>query len=448
MFTLSIRFLAATYRAIPWTPAEEAPLFEWPPAPWRLLRALSAAAEQQGVLETAWPILQPLREPPIYHLPPAAVGFPRAGTTNRPVGFVSLSPAGSTAYASWPLVHLEDKERAVLSNLLGHITYLGHSDVPVSMAVAPGLPADLFLYPCATALGPLPADEIALLAAGPDTDPKALHTRRPPEGVPRTAMLVHYFRPKAAIVGRLGPSALPSPDATLYRYGVADRLPLALGYALAEQVRRAAMSLYGQQNRGSVSALLSGKDPVTGSPSPDHRHAHFLPTDEDGDGFVDHLTVYTAAGLGSLELQALTALRVVYPTASLTKRVHLAATDDLPSLLGPAATWVSHLPFAPVRHAKQMHGHVQNGPRDQILLELSRRGQPTPINVRLLHTRDPKEFERLAGPHLSQGPRYFAEITFPQPISGPIAIGAASHFGMGLFLPSDRLKEGGHDTSI
>ncbi|MFO0767833.1 MAG: hypothetical protein U0231_13835 [Nitrospiraceae bacterium] len=41
--------------------------------------------------------------------------------------------------------------------------------------------------------------------------------------------------------------------------------------------------------------MLSGKD-HQGKRLINHRHAYYLPTDEDGDGRLDHLTVYAAGG--------------------------------------------------------------------------------------------------------------------------------------------------------
>ncbi|MDA8344045.1 MAG: type I-U CRISPR-associated protein Csb2 [Thermaerobacter sp.] len=445
MLTLAIAFTDGRYHPSPWTSGAEAALFEWPPAPWRLMRALVHAAEQAGVVDDVWPWLQRLREAPLYHLPQASVGYVPTRSPQEYAGFVALDPTQATIYASWPTLSLMKTQERALATLLSRVTYLGRSDTRTALSIAPGPPADVSLLACGTAPGPLPCDEVSLLAAGSDADPTSLHARRPEDGLPHTAILARYYRPKAAISGRL-PSDLPSsPLLELFRYRVTGSLPLDAGYAFAEQARRASMARYGRQNGGAVSAVFSGKDPVTGTPSPQHRHAHFLPTDEDGDGFIDHLTVYTAAGMGKLEVSALEELRVIYPGPGLSARVRLKRASDAapPALLGPAANWVSHLPFAPIRHAKTVRGHQQDSPTDQILLELSRRGLPAPKDVRLLRVDAAAEvFRKVSGAHLSPGPRHFAEIAFPQLVSGPIAIGAACHFGMGLFLPSDHARGG------
>ena len=43
--------------------------------------------------------------------------------------------------------------------------------------------------------------------------------------------------------------------------------------------------------------MLSGKD-AAGKPLKGHHHAFYVPTDEDGDGRLDHLTVWTPGGTG------------------------------------------------------------------------------------------------------------------------------------------------------
>jgi CRISPR-associated protein Csb2 len=67
--------------------------------------------------------------------------------------------------------------------------------------------------------------------------------------------------------------------------------------AVGELARQYLQGIYGRQNGGAPSWVFSGKA-TDGTPLRDHRHASFLPTDEDGDGRLDHLTVY-ARGEGS-----------------------------------------------------------------------------------------------------------------------------------------------------
>jgi CRISPR-associated protein Csb2 len=91
-------------------------------------------------------------------------------------------------------------------------------------------------------------------------------------------------------------------------------LPLATEtLPVAEAARRTLMGIYGRQfpqpdgSKGQ-SAIFSGKD-ATGQPLEGHGHAYYLPTDEDGDGRLDHLTVVAVDGFGPGELRALDCLR-------------------------------------------------------------------------------------------------------------------------------------------
>ena len=72
------------------------------------------------------------------------------------------------------------------------------------------------------------------------------------------------------------------------------------------------MSQYGRQNDGAKSPKLSGKD-ASGKPLEGHQHAFYLPTDEDGDGQLDHLTVWTPGGLEEREFQVVVSMTTLNP---------------------------------------------------------------------------------------------------------------------------------------
>ena len=56
------------------------------------------------------------------------------------------------------------------------------------------------------------------------------------------------------------------------------------------------------------SAVFSGKND-SGIPLEGHQHAFFIPTDEDRDGRIDHLTIIAEMGFGPREVKALNTLR-------------------------------------------------------------------------------------------------------------------------------------------
>lgn len=213
------------------------------------------------------------------------------------------------------------------------------------------------------------------------------------------------------------------------------------------------------------SDMLSGKD-AQGQPLTDHRHAYYLPTDEDGDGRLDHLTVYSVEGFGRDEQRAFDRLRELrmgwegemhHPLRLLL--LSMGVGDELAR--GPlqlSRVWESSTPYLATRYAKTRG-------RNRIDLRSPEVRADFLINDLLaqLHTVRPdiegevsieplwdshhvfkitgqwrtiqfKRFRRKAG---DDGGRRLAgafRLTFPTPVHGPIALGWSSHFGLGQFV--------------
>jgi len=210
------------------------------------------------------------------------------------------------------------------------------------------------------------------------------------------------------------------------------------------------------------SQTFSGKDgggKIEGS----HDHAYFLPTDEDDDGRIDHLTVVATKGFLPDETAALDALRrLSIAEADLRLQlVGLGAPGDFRSrLFGPWKVWRSATPFVVTRHVKtrgqkrdaaECRGIEGRAAFARLVLDeelrrwLGRREagesapevspltrdrtgrQPGVLEFRRSRPSKPGDdgFRRAAGE--------FA-LTFQTPVAGPICLGHASHFGLGLFL--------------
>ena len=82
-------------------------------------------------------------------------------------------------------------------------------------------------------------------------------------------------------------------------------------------------------------------------PTPDHSHARYLPEDEDGDGIIDHLTVYASGGLDTVSIRLLAMSERIFIPA-------LGAHDLEPIWMGAlppgamfrrSATWRSRTPW-------------------------------------------------------------------------------------------------------
>ncbi len=123
------------------------------------------------------------------------------------------------------------------------------------------------------------------------------------------------------------PTSAPSNEVATARHNIArvalnaPVLPLVTAtLPLAEQFRRTLLSKCKQLALGDEPGLADAeiwrRSPAfwakdkEGRPQTGHGHAFFLPTDEDGDGRLDHVAVFARMDLGELERQALGALRL------------------------------------------------------------------------------------------------------------------------------------------
>jgi CRISPR-associated protein Csb2 len=88
MIALRIEFVAGQFHANPWSGASKDGETEWPPAPWRLLRAIVAGWQRNGAEDraTLQRVLNALAEFPVFDLPLVSSGHTGAGPL---LGFVS-----------------------------------------------------------------------------------------------------------------------------------------------------------------------------------------------------------------------------------------------------------------------------------------------------------------------------------------------------------------------
>jgi CRISPR-associated protein Csb2 len=202
----------------------------------------------------------------------------------------------------------------------------------------------------------------------------------------------------------------------------------------------------------SYSPALTGKT-RDGIPLTGHEHAHFLATDEDHDGRLDHLTVYASCGLNPHDVEALGQLRSVRRYKNLpsirTTLIGLgtAAEFNEVSIFKASERWRSVTPFSLPRFPNRGGGkppRPRDRPEGQLIRELKNRGLPEPVSITRiteLHTKGRGRFRwlefhsrRLRKETEGNGLAGF-EIEFAEPVAGPIALGFGCHFGLGLFLP-------------
>lgn len=464
---IGIAFPWNRYHATPWERHVNEGAVEWPPSPWRLLRALYATwLARAPYLDRTVVVglLGQLTCLPTYRLPMSLLGHTRhylpdgrrdpqqiqgrEGTDKALDGFAAVERGGELL-VSWP-VDLGRDQREALSDLARLLPYLGRAESLCEARVLDGnLPperigdqalAPRIDEPSSTRLlaprSPLDLNALSVRTA----DLRRARLLRPPgafwasydevqETLPIAARPVRR-RPEPATVLRWaidGP-ALPSVTATV---------------AVADRLRSAAQSRYGELHRDSPSRLLSGKADDA-APLKGHQHAHYLPVDADGDGLLDELYLWCPAGLDAGEVAACTRIDRLSPGSPQAGFQHVRAAllsvgrrEEVGSfLVGPAQVWVSATPFAPPRHSKlDWPDHV----RKQVDEELTRRTLPLPVEIRAVPGHPPwlsfrryRLKERLADSRRAAG----LQLTFAEPVYGPLALGALSHLGLGLFLPA------------
>ena len=165
MTVVAYRFTAGRYHATPWGSHVNEGLVEWPPSPFRLLRALVATGFSRcgwtGVEGAARELLQLLAtSPPSYALPTGTSGHTRhymppfKGNTTKVIDTFLRFPAGSVLYVRYPTA-LPDGARKLLDSLLRAQPYLGRAEAWVEAELLAEAPDALtWLEPAPQPPGP------------------------------------------------------------------------------------------------------------------------------------------------------------------------------------------------------------------------------------------------------------------------------------------------------
>ena len=206
----------------------------------------------------------------------------------------------------------------------------------------------------------------------------------------------------------------------------------------------------------AFSPALRGRDAMTGEPLQGHQHLHHFPLDLDQDGCIDHYLLYAPMGLDGEAQRSIANLRVTYAKKRPDIVVRLCGYGDIHDfsssirlktgqpipMLQTAQVWESLTPFVAPLHLgkktllKDLNKMIKDSCRNSML--------PEPSLVEILDTA-PASFRRFVversgskkPPH-----RYpwALRISFDEPITGPLALGYASHFGLGIFVPAAAVK--------
>jgi len=360
-----------------------------------------------------------------------------------------LAPMNSAAYEQW---RSEFTATALAA--------LGSQPTAAQKKKLPIVPTDLFEA--------LQADTGELQAAG--------------WNLPPGSAFVNYTRPENAFAPAPRPRALrKGPLPTVARYAVVSTVAPRITQAISIGDRvHDSLCKWSDQGKGRA-AVFTGLD-EHGKPRTDHEHAHIFCEANGPRDAVTHITVCAEMGFDEAACLALRRLNKVWGHGGHDIRLVLhgiGQPGDFKdcALFGPSKVWRSLTPFVSTRHAKTFRdgrpkmdasGWQEGSSANDLLrlLALNPKWQGAKIRKQLAERESPFEFGnrklrslqfRTIRPNGSgkrghdNGTAFIIE--FPETVSGPLALGYGSHFGLGLFQPiissgAAQLGDGDSDESI
>jgi CRISPR-associated protein Csb2 len=468
MTTIEVRFPANRFHANPWGRHVNEGVAEWPPSPYRLLRALYDAWKRKHPelpQETVARVFRALsREVPRFQLPKAVASHTRSYLSNNTVdptdkslifdSFVAVDP-DAACYVSWPGTSLDAEERSALDRLLHSLNYIGRSESWVAVRrVESTAIGGLECAPAETGVGG--GELIPIACVVPESE---YHEKRPwmdalaystsdllkeRRSGPPVMRMVQYVRPEGAVVSHVSKRprrTSPCVGAVLLALDGAV-LPLVTATVeIAEQIRVRLMGIHKRvmADPTLVSPKFSGKSP-DGQPLVGHQHIFILPIGNSR-GRIDRVLLYTRApsGFDEQEMRAILGLRTLYQHDR-DHPVHTVVTwkgpvDD-PHVRRGTNTAISKTPFVTTRHWRKGRGTPAEFLAAEVQRECRQQGLPEPKAVELLE-RAPGLFEWIEfrrnrkddPPHAGYGFR----LRFQETVAAPFALGYACHFGLGQF---------------
>lgn len=473
MLRIDLTFLTGRFHATPWGRHVNEGEPEWPPSPWRFLRALAASWKTTASSiseEELAPLFKKMAEPPSFYLPGAVVShtrhyMPQAAAKDTLLvhdPHIKVARLTDDEFAPvsflWEQVELTDEEAAILDRLLAGVGYFGRaeswcevkrSEIPVA---ANSSPFDATTdQGCMTVSLLCPESTISLEQLTAETSELQKKGYNRPPG----SRFISYSQKREALSPR--PSKKKVRDTTKH---IAIFLIQARVLAhhtetlrVAEWARMAFNGRYGSKDH-STSACFTGR--LNGEVRNDeHRHAFFLPTVSDfspNRERLDRLYVYSPEGFGDRELEVIRSIRS-FPdfrrrsadSQEESERfkltpIELVKISEAAHVFGSSTVWRSVTPYLCTRHPKKSG---KDSPEDQIRRECRLRGMPEIVDIEpfgaqsywsKFKVRRWKDFQRNRKSRaLPLVPPCGFRIIFKESVVGPLVLGRDCHFGMGRF---------------
>lgn len=539
---LTFRFPAGRYHSTPWDRQVNEGLVEWPPSPWRLLRALISVWHAKAKDDLPSDVLHRLLEalgqtPPEWSLPPVTQAHTRHYLDTGSVSKNGMSSAkvfdnflaidrNERAIAHWPTLELDDELLNALDLLISQVNYLGRSeswviieriasaDAPADFqpSVRPALPGQVLPMGMREVrqLRPLVGEELERWR----DDSKAMMLRRQleqkrndyvnkgknPDNAKLTAadkrkinntIPENTYQVLIAETDTLQKDGWSQPPGTTYfayhlpepeswrpqrpRHTTLQEPPTFARFIVASQVPpRLTTAIYQTEKLHRTLVSYTNGHPLVSGHSQDqkplkgHNHAYLFA--EANDGVTDritHLNVWIPGGIDAKIRQALDRVQRLWGKKGHDLQLVLIGVghpEDFagsnlqagqsPLVTTTAHTWRSLTPFVGTRHPKYRksgsprlndHGEVKGGPADDLRRLLAIKDYPPiaelrPLDTLSLNGRSTRWLEfadhrpKGGGRRGPVAPTGF-EITFTDPVAGPLLAGYGAHYGLGLFTP-------------
>ncbi len=327
-----------------------------------------------------------------------------------------------------------------------------------------------------------PSEEPAQLTAKKKTAPKKLKTPDLPSDLfsalhadtgdlqaagwtlPPGARWINYTRPSDAFApASRAPKASGKSVPTVARYAIASTVSPRITQAVSVANRvHDALCKWSDQGSGSA-PVFTGLDAEGKPTSENHRHAHVFCEANGQRDAITHITVWAEMGFDENACLALRRLNKVWGHGGHDLRLVLIgigqpATFPDCKLFGVSKVWRSATPFVSTRHAKKFRDgrpkidaasgwQIGTAPHDLLrLLNLNPETAGASVRrdreIHVGSTPDPRSLRCLqfqttrhdGGGRHGHSIGESLSITFPKRISGPLAVGYSSHFGLGLFV--------------
>lgn len=415
-------FPLGRYHATPWRQSVfEDRRGEWPPSPWRLLRALSARwfqySRETGEQDpaTVESLLRSMAsELPRFSLPSAgergpamrpyqptgefAWSDPNGGSGALKKSRTTLVPdqyqvAGSEPlYWIWEGVDLGAEETALLRALLQRTLYFGRAESHCVLQIVESAPP--------ANCEPCPAEEAgqraAVLAAEPgtslridsllaETDSELLRNAPLPPGT----VWVHYRLAKLPQKRKSNVRQTLTASSRFVQFAMGGRVypPPERWIKVTERFRGSVLKEYERVcgELGTHYALLAGKDPANGKPNDDHSHAYYLLwPDENGEPTrlivwrrsepfcADEMEAFARASERELDWEDRRSRGVeeTRPKPWSVRLVQMPVATRLPrEFSGTSRVWESVTPFVPPasRHRFRKNGKVRTSELPEVI---------------------------------------------------------------------------------